>query len=179
MKKKVTNPNRRWVYIGASSALLAVLTVIVCIMSGVFSYSTKTHPYDTPAPLATPEYTPPVHGSLVPSEPTPGVTSSAVSYEISAVAGRGGFISPAGRIDAPEGSSVTFTISASGGYEIADVVVDGVYLGARESYTFSDIGSDHSIYVYFTELPVETETPPPETEPPETPKPASPSDLGG
>jgi outer membrane protein assembly factor BamB len=44
-----------------------------------------------------------------------------------------------------EGGSVTFRF----GPEVADVVVDGVSVGAVESYTFSDVTADHTIAAAF------------------------------
>ena len=73
------------------------------------------------------------------------------SYTITASAGKGGSISPDGTVKVSRGDNKTFTISASNGYIIADVLVDGVSVGAVSSYTFEKISKDHTISVTFKE----------------------------
>ncbi|MGI5935211.1 MAG: PASTA domain-containing protein [Oscillospiraceae bacterium] len=70
-------------------------------------------------------------------------------YIISVTAGKGGSISPKGRVSVKEGGSVTFTIIPDEGYEIREIKVDGQSVEAVDSYTFSDVRSDHSIYAIF------------------------------
>jgi hypothetical protein len=65
------------------------------------------------------------------------------AFTISASAGAGGLISPSGSISAARGASLTFTITASAGYAIAAVRVDGVDQGALSSYTFSNVTANH------------------------------------
>ena len=83
-------------------------------------------------------------------------TAAGVTYTIMATAGNGGSISPAGNVVVGEGNNQSFSISANGGFEIADVLVDNVSVGAVNSYTFSNVSSDHSIHATFEELPVVT-----------------------
>jgi hypothetical protein len=71
------------------------------------------------------------------------------SYTITASAGTGGSINPSGSTSVNSGSSKTFTITASSGYKIADVKVDGSSVGARSSYTFSNVTAAHTISVTF------------------------------
>jgi hypothetical protein len=47
------------------------------------------------------------------------------------------------------GADQTFTITPNNGYEIQDVAVDGVSMGAISSYSFNDVSADHSIVVTF------------------------------
>ena len=83
---------------------------------------------------------------------------------ITATAGAGGAISPAGVTQVNTGGSVAYTVTASPGYSIANVIVDGatsVGAGAASpfSYTFSHVqGSSHTIAASFQALP-----PPPPT----------------
>ena len=81
-------------------------------------------------------------GTITP--PDPGVT-----YYISASAGNGGSISPSGRVPVAAGERQTFTISASEGYEIVNVLVDGESVGQVSSYTFTNVRSNHTISVIF------------------------------
>ena len=58
----------------------------------------------------------------------------AQKYTITATAGEGGSITPAGAVSVKEGASQTFAIAAQEGYAIADVLVDGQSVGAVDSY---------------------------------------------
>jgi hypothetical protein len=71
------------------------------------------------------------------------------AYTVTVSAGTGGSISPvSGSVLA--GSSHTYTITASSGYQIADVLADGTSVGAVSTYTFSDIASNHTISATFS-----------------------------
>ena len=48
-----------------------------------------------------------------------------------------------------QGASQAFTITASTGYQVKDVLVDGVSVGAVTSYTFSNVTAAHSIAASF------------------------------
>ena len=74
----------------------------------------------------------------------------AQKYTITATAGDGGSITPAGEVSVKEGASQTFTITASEGYAIADVLVDGQSVGAVDSYTFENVTANHTIAAVFT-----------------------------
>ncbi len=76
-------------------------------------------------------------------------------YTITATAGANGAIDPAGDIEINEGDSFAFTMTPAAGYEVADVKVDGVSVGAVASYMFQNVQDDHIISVSFA-LPVET-----------------------
>ncbi len=71
-------------------------------------------------------------------------------YTIIASAGSGGSISPSGTFAVTADSSHTFAITPSEGYEISDVFVDGVSVGAVTSYTFSSVVADHTITASFS-----------------------------
>jgi uncharacterized repeat protein (TIGR02543 family) len=71
------------------------------------------------------------------------------TYAIMATAGSGGSISPSGSVSVNHGSSETFIISASNGYHIVDVEVDGASIGATASYAFSNVTANHSIDAAF------------------------------
>ncbi|OQX07027.1 MAG: hypothetical protein BWK80_50060 [Desulfobacteraceae bacterium IS3] len=70
-------------------------------------------------------------------------------YTITATAGANGAIDPAGDIPINEGESFEFTMIPVAGYEVSDVKVDGVSVGAVASYMFKDIQDDHTISVSF------------------------------
>ena len=77
-----------------------------------------------------------------------------ITYNITATAGTGGSISPSGNVTVPSGSNQTFTITASSGYSILDVQVDGNSVGAVSSYTFTNVTSNHTISATFSPNPI-------------------------
>lgn len=78
-----------------------------------------------------------------------GSGSGTTRYTITAEAGRGGSISPSGRVSVSRGDDQTFRITASDDYEIADVLVDGDSVGAVSRYTFENVRANHTIEVVF------------------------------
>jgi len=70
-------------------------------------------------------------------------------YTITASVGNGGQISPSGATQVSSGSSQVYTITASGGYHIADVLVDGSSVGPVSSYTFTNVTANHTISATF------------------------------
>ncbi len=71
------------------------------------------------------------------------------TYTITASAGTGGSISPAGVTTKNYGTSQAYTISPSSGYYILDVLVNGSSVGAVSSYTFNNITTNHTISATF------------------------------
>ena len=72
------------------------------------------------------------------------------TYTITASAGTGGSISPSGTVSVTLGNNQSFTITPSGGYNIASVIVDGSDVGAVSSRTFSNVQGNHTISALFT-----------------------------
>jgi hypothetical protein len=71
------------------------------------------------------------------------------SYNITASAGTGGSISPAGTVSVTGGGTQYFYITPSPGYSIANVVVDGVSKGAPTVWGFLNITGPHTIAATF------------------------------
>ncbi|MBI5585757.1 MAG: fibronectin type III domain-containing protein, partial [Deltaproteobacteria bacterium] len=71
------------------------------------------------------------------------------TYTLTASAGANGSINPAGSVTVNHGESRTFTITPGTGYRVANVLVDGVSLGAVGAYTFSAITGNHTISASF------------------------------
>lgn len=86
-----------------------------------------------------------------------GGSGSVSSYIIKAAAGANGSISPNGTISVSRGADKTFSIKANAGYEIADVRVDGVSVGAVQTYEFKNVTKAHEIYVTFKKAKNEPE----------------------
>ncbi|RLL91817.1 hypothetical protein BG32_13770 [Mesotoga sp. HF07.pep.5.2.highcov] len=74
------------------------------------------------------------------------------TYTIVATAGPGGAIEPEGQIQVNRGDDKEFIITPDAGYEIADVIVDGVSVGAVANYTFNNVVSHHTIDASFSLL---------------------------
>ena len=68
---------------------------------------------------------------------------------VTAAAGEGGAITPAGQTLVKKGTSKTFDIAPAQGYEIVNVNVDGADLGPISYYTFQRVGVDHTISATF------------------------------
>jgi len=71
------------------------------------------------------------------------------TYTITASAGMNGRISPVGSVKANHGADQTFTMIPITGNQVADVKVDGVSVGAVDSYTFTEVTADHTINATF------------------------------
>ncbi|NJL92687.1 MAG: hypothetical protein HC915_02620 [Anaerolineae bacterium] len=77
------------------------------------------------------------------------VTFQLQSLEIVASAGTGGSIAPAGTTTVTYGDDQSYTITPDACYEIADVLVDGVSVGAVPAYDFTNVMADATIEASF------------------------------
>lgn len=87
-------------------------------------------------------------GTAYSAAATVSITVIAV-WTITPSAGLHGWITPSLPVDVVDGDDYTFFIHASAGYHVADVLVDGVSVGAVTSYTFHGVHADHTISVTF------------------------------
>ncbi|MEO8769404.1 MAG: YDG domain-containing protein [Ferruginibacter sp.] len=70
------------------------------------------------------------------------------TYTVTVTAGANGSITPGtGSVNC--GDNATYTITANGGFTIADVIVDGVSQGAVGTYTFTTVTANHTISATF------------------------------
>lgn len=74
-------------------------------------------------------------------------------HTITATAGAGGTISPAGSIVVGHGARQTFAIKPDDGFWIASISIDGTGIGAFSTYTFTNVTRDHTIEATFADLP--------------------------
>ncbi len=86
------------------------------------------------------------------SDPSSGGGSSSVSYDITATAGVGGSIAPAGKTKVKKGDGKTYTITPDKGYVISDVLVDGVSVSKVSTYTFKKVEKSHTIEARFAPM---------------------------
>ncbi|MBI5233817.1 MAG: carboxypeptidase regulatory-like domain-containing protein [Deltaproteobacteria bacterium] len=82
----------------------------------------------------------------------PGFAWGGSSYVIKASGGSGGSIDPKGSVTVAAGADQAFNITASQGYEISDVKVDGKSKGKIGTFTFEDIQAKHTITAAFKKL---------------------------
>ena len=76
-------------------------------------------------------------------------TVNANTYTISASAGAHGNIVPSGNVSVANGANQSFSISADQNYQILDVLVDGVSVGAASTYSFDNLTDNHTISASF------------------------------
>jgi len=87
----------------------------------------------------------------IPFTPSPVVdVEEGHNYTVTATAGPGGVISPAGMISVPAGGSQTFVFSPHNGFAISRVLVDGVNIGTPSSFTKSNVSASSTLRVEFT-----------------------------
>ncbi len=73
----------------------------------------------------------------------------ASSYTITPTAGANGSISPATPQSVASGGHITFTMTPAAGYEVADVLVNGVSVGAVTSYDITNVTANGTISATF------------------------------
>lgn len=78
------------------------------------------------------------------------------TFMITPSAGPNGNISPNSMVMLTTGASSTFTMTPSAGYEVSDVLIDNVSVGAVSTYTFNNVVADHTIAVSFRAIPTLT-----------------------
>ena len=86
----------------------------------------------------------------VTADHTIAATFAINTYTITATAGANGtHHALRGRRPSTTAADQTFTITPDTGYHVADVLVDGVSVGAVTSYTFTNVTADHTIAASF------------------------------
>ena len=90
---------------------------------------------------------------------TSAVATLTVRARIEASAGAGGSISPSGEVMVPPGSTTNFAITPSVGWNLVDVLVDGVSVGAVSNHAFANVLSNHTIAAQFAQPPAITAQP--------------------
>ncbi|MBK7367604.1 MAG: T9SS type A sorting domain-containing protein [Candidatus Eisenbacteria bacterium] len=78
--------------------------------------------------------------------------AEAPGFTITASAGTGGVIAPAGAVSVSANGNQSFTIVGNVGFTIADVLVDGVSVGAVGNYTFTNVTANHTIAASFSDV---------------------------
>ncbi len=81
-----------------------------------------------------------------------GFSPELVCDFVTAATPANGQITPAGVTVSASGSSKTFSIAANAGYQVSEVLIDGVSVGAVSQYTFSNVNACHTISANFTSV---------------------------
>jgi len=86
----------------------------------------------------------------IPFTPSPAVdVEDGHNYTITATAGPGGVISPAGVLSVPAGSNQTFVFNPHQGFAVSRVVVNGVNVGTPANFTKQNVTANSTIHVEF------------------------------
>ncbi len=142
------------IYIGDGSAPTAALTGYNVYCDGIFlETTTETSFTNIDADTDYHEYC--IEATYADNCISPQICetigAASVTYEIVATAGTNGTISPAGTTTVNQGQGQVYTITPASCYEVSDVLVNGSSVGAVESYTFSNVTSNQTIYATFTQ----------------------------
>jgi hypothetical protein len=87
--------------------------------------------------------------SDVHADHTISATFAINTYTITTTAGANGSITPSGTVTVNYRANKTFTIKPNTSYHVADVLVDGVSVGAVTTYTFRSVNASHTISATF------------------------------
>ncbi|MBN1167299.1 MAG: S8 family serine peptidase [Methanospirillaceae archaeon] len=85
-----------------------------------------------------------------------GSTPVTTTYTITATAGSGGSVAPAGATPVTSGKDLTVTITPRSGYAIAGLFIDGYSVAVASSYTFTAVSTDHTLSATFSPVPTST-----------------------
>ena len=86
-----------------------------------------------------------------------GGGSSTTTYKITVNAPENVTVAPNGTVKVKRDREQTFIIEAKKGYEIEDVLVDGVSVGVVDEYTFKKVRKDHTLEIKVKEIGTKTE----------------------
>lgn len=101
------------------------------------------------------------------------------AHVITATAGKGGSISPSGRVTVKNGEDVELTIVPDEGFAVDELLFDDESVGQTYSFVIRNVTADHSVYVTFRaaepgeRVPTQEDTPPEDT----PTQPSTPSDI--
>ncbi len=84
----------------------------------------------------------------VTSTHTATVTFTIKTYTITVTSGSGGMVTPGSTV-VNYGANQTFSITPDTGYHVVNVLVDGVSVGAVDSYPFDNVTANHTIEAIF------------------------------
>jgi len=144
--------------ITASVFFLAILTVILCAMDGMFVFKPgSVQANDTAAAAAI--------ASAAPATDNSGGETDIPVHKVLITAGNGGYVYPAGTATVNDWESLTISAVPDDGYYIRSITVDGEPVGAMSYYTLSYVTEDHTVVVTFAESKKPADNPQPTQNP--------------
>lgn len=115
--------------------------------------STKPEATVKPTPTVTPTPTPTPKPDAEPSPtPTPGITleEELPTYIITVTFSRGGTAIPYGINAVVQNGSMSVVAVPDDGYMVDQMIVDGIKYDGLDSYQFTKVNEDHTVYISFT-----------------------------
>lgn len=113
-------------------------------------YGVNTITIDGGTPLAIDEYT----FSNVQAAHTIDMQFAAANTITASVSGGNGSVYPSGATGVVSGRDKTFTFTPDYGYQVDQVLIDGVGVAIGSTYTFSNVQSSHTIEVIYAIIPM-------------------------
>ena len=141
--------------IGGGSSTLSWTTTNAnaCGASGAWEGAKATSGTQVVSPAVTASYTLTCNGDGGAGADMVTVTVTPATHTLTVTQSANGVISP-GTTAVTAGTDKTFTMTPQAGYQVQDVLVDGVSFGAVDSYTFTNVQADHAITASFSLIPV-------------------------
>lgn len=151
--------------ITGTAALLAVLTLIMTIKSGAFSFVSENKTGDeksfsgiTALPVSDEILLVPVNTATPPTPAPPAEERPrSVGCTVTGTSGKGGRVTPSGPVGVPRGAAAVFSIIPDEGYVISEIRVDGIIIEVTGEYIFEKITSNHTLHAEFKEAEEERE----------------------
>ncbi len=147
-------------YVIGTALLALILLLVVGIMTGVLplreSYAQAASV--TPEPIG--DTTPVPNDVMTPSEATPTpnhdmtvpdttLEEEKPVYTVIVTFSKGGTVIPYGMSTVVENGSIAVMAVPDEGYVVENMVIDGVSMGAIDSFMLEDVHENHSFYVSF------------------------------
>lgn len=130
--------------------IVAISTVIICAKKGVFHFEAGTVTANDDA------------GAVATDSPDGADENSendTSKFTVFVTAGNGGTANPSGSVTVEAWDSITLNFTPDDGYVVQSVTLDGMELGAVDSYTISYIDENHNVVATFDKAPATTSDP--------------------
>lgn len=144
-EKKLHKPMKMSVKLAVTGIVLVLAVVVAVLTVGSGAVTFKPGSVQSNDNEVAASESPVVNddGSVVPQT---------ARYNILITCGRGGTANPGGSVSVEENGAITIGFTPDEGYDIKTVTVDGQDIGAKTSYTFSNVTEAHTIMVTFEKI---------------------------
>ena len=130
--------------------IVAISTVIICAKKGVFHFEAGTVTANDDANAV---------ATTAPDDEDDNSEKDASKFTVFVTAGNGGTANPSGSVTVEAWDSITLNFTPDAGYVVQSVTLDGMDLGAVDTYTISYIDENHNVVVTFDKAPKPTPDP--------------------